>query len=120
MEAFETIFNPLNDSLSERVRAYYSVCQAFTHSQASLKHTQQFGELDYLGDEQHIKDASRIIYQSFEQANAKVSQADLQEAKERGLISQEQLVEIVQVRRSQEVAQSRNSQTDSQTTQLKQ
>lgn len=118
MNDTETIFNPLNDSLSERVRAYYSVYQAYGHSQASLKHTRQHGEVDYLGELDGIEDAVRVINQSVTHANREVSQSDLQQAKSEGLLSEEQLVEIVQLQRSQKMSENRQSQGDSHTDQF--
>lgn len=105
----ESIFNPLNDSLAERVRAYYSVCQAFTLSQASLKQTERMGDVGYLGEEHEVKDAFKVINQSLTQANSEISKTELQDAKEKGLLSSQQLLEIVQVQRSQEMAQNRAS-----------
>ena len=113
MSQSESIFNPLDNSLAERVRAYYSVCQAFSHSHSSLKQTERTGEISYLGEKEEVTSGFRIINQSLSQANKKVSQSDLQQANTKGLLSDEQMLEIVQIRRSQEMATNRESQQQS-------
>lgn len=113
MSQTESIFNPLDNSLAERVRAYYSVCQAFSHSQSSLKQTDRSGVIGYLGENKEVKSAFKIINQSFSQANREVSQSDLQLANAEGLLSNDQMLEIVKVRRSQEMVRSRESQEHS-------
>ncbi len=121
MNNIQSIFNPCDDSLGERVRAYYSVCQAYALSQASLKQTRQQGEIDYIGEKKEVEDAFQIISQSLEQAARTISQADLQQAKAQGLLDDQQILEIVQVQRSQQMTSRRDdAQQDSSQTSLKQ
>lgn len=111
MSIAETIFNPINDSLEARVEAYYSVCQAFSLSQSSLKQTQKAGEVDYLGDEASVQQAFDLANSSLKQANAQVSKEDLQSAQESGLLTSEQFAEILQTQRAQELSIKRQAQS---------
>lgn len=111
MNNTETIFNPIDDSLEAKVEAYYSVCQAFSLSQSSLKQTQKAGEVDYLGDEASLQQAFDLANSSLKQANAQVSKKDLQSAQESGLLTKEQFTEILQTQRAQELSQKRQAQS---------
>lgn len=98
MSQAETIFNPRDNSLKERVRAYYSVSQAFQLSAASQK------PKGYIGDKTEVDTAFKVLLSSFTDAKKSVSNADLKTAKEDGYLNDEQLKKIVQANRAHEMA----------------
>lgn len=107
MSQAETIFNPLDNSLKERVRAYYSVSQAFQLSAATQK------PKDYIGDKTEVDTAFNVLLSSFADAKKSVSNADLKTAKEDGYLDDEQLKKIVQANRAHEMATRRATTLDS-------
>jgi RNA:NAD 2'-phosphotransferase (TPT1/KptA family) len=113
MSNVETLFNPRDDSLAEKVKAYYDVCRDYHRVQASLKHTQQGKQSDYIGDHEEVLSASQMISQSLTHASKAVSNADLQQAKDKGFINDSQLVEMVQLQRQSEMQQTRQQQNTS-------
>jgi hypothetical protein len=113
MSNVETLFNPRDDSLAEKVKAYYDVCRDYNRVQASLKHTQQSKQSGYIGDHEEVLSASQIINQSLTHASKAVSNADLQTAKDKGFINDSQLVEMVQLQRQSEMQQTRQQQNTS-------
>lgn len=114
MSNIETLFNPRDDSLTEKVNAYYSVCRDYARVQASLKQTKQGKNTDFIGEHDEVVSAYELISQSLHQANSKVSQSDLKQAKDKGLLNDNQLMEIIQVQRLQEMDSKRqNKNSDS-------
>lgn len=107
----ETLFNPRDDSLAEKVKAYYDVCRDYHRVQASLKHTKQGKHTDYIGDHDEVVTAYDMISNSLSLASTQVSSAELQKAKDQGYISEKQLVEIVQTQRQSKMQHNRQQQT---------
>ncbi|MFQ3247544.1 MAG: hypothetical protein ACI9SP_004201 [Arenicella sp.] len=95
MNEAQSLFNPRDDSLAEKVDDYYSVCWDYSRAQSSLKLTGQGKNIDYIGDHSEVIPAYETISHSLSQASREVSSADLQDAKERGIINENQLLEIV-------------------------
>ena len=119
MSRAESIFNPQDDSLSEKVYAYYGVCRDYSRVQASLKQTKQGKNKDYIGDHDEVLAAYEIISQSLTLASSEVSMSELQQAKEEGLLSGNQFAEIVQTQRQYEISQIREQKTSSHSDSLK-
>ena len=76
----ETLFNPRDDSLAEKVKAYYEVCRDYHRVQASLNHTKQGKNTDFIGDHDEVVTAYDMISNSLSQASMQVSSAELQKA----------------------------------------
>ena len=119
MSNSESLFNPQDDSLSEKVNAYYTVCQDFSRVQASLKQTKRSKNTDFIGDHDEVVSAYNIISQSLIQASSEVSKSDLLEAKKQGLLSDNQVAEITQTQHQHEISNIRQQQTRSNSSTLK-
>jgi len=103
-----TIFNPLDDSLAERIRAYRSVQEAYMNIEASLKYADDPEWSDTLGEHQGLEEAHKIIVESFQEATQALSVEDIDKAKEQGLMSNDEAYEFVKEKLDQQrgVAQS--------------
>jgi len=105
------LFNPRDDSLAEKVNAYYGVCRDYSRVQSSLKQTEQGKNIHFIGDHSEVMSAYEAISQSLAHASKEVSSADLQHALEEGYLSQEQTHEILTIKRSHELALKRSVDT---------
>ena len=102
-----SLFNPRDDSLAEKVNAYYGVCRDYSRVQSSLKQTEKGKNIHFIGDHSEVMSAYETISQSLAYAPNEVSSADLEQAKEQGIISENQLREIVQVQRQSSLQKTR-------------
>jgi len=103
MSDTESIFNPLDDSLKERVRAYYAVCKAIALSEASRDQSEQ-----YIGDAKQVSAAHKVLVRSLKVASQDVTDSDLQNAKQKGFLSDSEMVNILQLRRQQKIQEQRD------------
>ncbi len=110
------IFTPQDDSLAERIRAYRSVAEAYRNAEASLKHMNNDEWSDQLGEKQEIKQAHEICQRSFQIATQSISQDELQQAIEHGLLSDEEVRELIQSKRLGETKRARESRQTSEST----
>ncbi len=97
------IFTPRNDSLDERVHSYWSVLYAFRNAEASLKHMNDKKWADSLGEKQEVEQAYKISQRSLHMANDAIKQSELIQAREQGLMSDQQVREFTQIKRQQEM-----------------
>ncbi|MGH1540667.1 MAG: hypothetical protein ACRBHB_09605 [Arenicella sp.] len=97
-----TIFNPLNDSLAERIRAYRSVQKAYVNIEASLKFADDPEWIDTLGETQDIEEAHKIIVDSLQEATQAITVEDIDKAKEQGLMSEDEAYEFVKEKLDQQ------------------
>jgi hypothetical protein len=107
------IFTSRNDSLSERIHSYWSVLYAFRNAEASLKHMDSKKWADSLGEKHEVQQAYKISQHSLHMANNATRQSELSQAREQGLMSDEQGKEFTQIKRQQEMQNFRYSQSSS-------
>lgn len=108
MSDTESIFNPLNDSLIERVRAYCSVAKAYADLKANIASSENGEYQNWIGEKQQLDDAHLVLESSFELANQSVSLSDLTDAKEKGLLNEKDIFDAVQVSHSLKISDRRN------------
>jgi len=109
MSDSESIFNPIDDSLSERVRAYHRVCRAFILVHRSSLSLDSNHLNSHIGDAIETKEAMKSIKFSFDKAKKSVSKKDVSQALKEGIISNGQNSEIIQADREYELAIKRAS-----------
>lgn len=97
-----TIFNPLDDSLAERIRAYRSVHEAWLNIEASLKVADDPEWSNTLGERQDVETAHKDILEGFQEALQAISVEDIDNAKEQGLMSEDEGYEFVKEKMDQQ------------------
>jgi hypothetical protein len=107
------IFTPKDNSLKERVSAYQYVFKSYLNAEASLKFADDENWSDTLGEREEIEQAYKISAYSLKMATEKISSDEMKQAKEQGFISNDELVELVQNKRQQEMKSTRASAQDS-------
>lgn len=107
------IYNPSNDSLAERIRAYREVYQAWMNVEASMKAVGDSEFDDYLGEREDVEYAYNATVKSLKMAIDNLDQSELQQAQEQGLLSKDEMVEIIQEKRMQEMQSQYSSQEHS-------
>lgn len=114
MTNMDHIFIPKDDSLFERIRAYRSTREAWLNADASLKHLDDPEWSDSLGEQNEVVEAHKICKRSFDTASRAISPDELKEAQSLGLLSDEEIRDIVQKSRSDDMKEARKGQkTDS-------
>ena len=111
------IFTPKNNSLKERVSAYQYVFKSYLNAEASIKFADDENWSDTLGEREEVEQAYKISIDSLKLATQQISIEEMKQAKEQGLISQDELFEFVQNKRQQEIRVSRNNQVHSDSSQ---
>lgn len=109
MSQTESIFNPADESLKERVGAYYNVCMAYHLSHASLTGLNSFEIDGYLGDASEIASAENTVSSSMGLAKKSVSSNELEKAVKEQLLTREQLLEIIHASRIHDIEAQRQS-----------
>lgn len=107
------LFNPKDNSLGERVRAYKQTIAALRNVQASK---QLSGDTDWsnrLGSEEELDEASDIANRSVDLAISSFSNDEIQHLNNQQLLSTDELRELVKHKRQREMDQKR-SQSDNQ------
>jgi len=104
-----TIFNPLDDSLAERIRAYRSVQEAWMNIEASLKVANDPEWSATLGESQELEEAHKIILGSLQEATQALSVEDIDKAKEQGLMSEDEAYQFVKEKLDQQRGVSQSS-----------
>ncbi|HHI30256.1 MAG TPA: hypothetical protein ENL17_00900 [Candidatus Methanoperedenaceae archaeon] len=114
MDDTDHIFNPRDDSLSERMRVYGLVAEAYRNAEASLKYLDDDEISAQLGERREVERAYKICKRSFQLATNAITQDELQEAKTRGLINEDEIRELEQKKRMDDMQALRDNQnTDS-------
>ncbi|MFQ3247551.1 MAG: hypothetical protein ACI9SP_004208 [Arenicella sp.] len=98
------IFNPLNNSLAERVKAYRSVYKAWLNVEASLKQADDPEWSNTLGESQELEEAHNIIMESMVMATNALSIEEVDQATDQGLMSKDEASEFVQERFDQQAS----------------
>lgn len=105
------IFNPLNDSLEERVRSFRSVSQAFQNVEHSLQHLDDEEWADRLGSKEEVQQAYEITKRSLGMATQSIEQKELKTAIDKGLLNDAEAKELIQLKRQQQMATTRSQQS---------
>ncbi len=104
------IFNPQDDSLSERIRAYKSCADVLKNAKTSLELVDDKTWSDRLGSREEVEQAITIAEYSTKLAVSRLSQIDAERAVGNGLLSGEELKEFVRAKRHQNIQIKRNNQ----------
>ncbi len=104
------IFHPQDDSLSERVRAYQSCSEALKNAKTSLDLVDDNTWSDRLGSREEVELAVVIAERSAKMAISQLSQSDAEQAVGKGLLNGDELKELVQFRRLQDIQNRRSDQ----------
>lgn len=96
-----SIFNPTDNSLPARIKAWREVYRAYEQLQMSLQLDDSVW-LDRLGEQEDRLHAQKVITNSYQQATTSLSEADLQTALERDLINKQDYHAIMVVKRTQQ------------------
>jgi ATP:corrinoid adenosyltransferase len=99
----EHIYTPQDNSLSERIRAYCTVREAYLNAEASLKFLDDDEWADRLGDRKDVEKAYEISVRSLHMATEAITQDELHQAQEQGLLNSDEVREFIQDKRQQEM-----------------
>lgn len=105
------IFNPQNDSLAEKVKAYQSVVDllhSVEHSSEVLR-TAKKNDTDHIGTEEEVQYAYKIACTSLAKALKEISESEIQTALEQELMTNEQAAEFMQFSRQQDMSSFRST-----------
>lgn len=116
MTQSDTIYNPKDNSLQERIKAYQSVMNAWYNAEASLK-LMDDDEWSYtLGEKEEIVKAHDIILNSLNTATHQITKDEMKQAKELGFLSDNEAKEFVQDKHLQEMKKIRKNRNKSKNT----
>lgn len=90
------IFNPLNDSLAEKVRAYRGVHDAWRHIEASMEFVKDEEWSNSLGEAQELEQAHEIILRSLNMATEAFEVEEIDQAVDQGLMSKDEATKFIQ------------------------
>jgi len=90
------IFNPVNDTLTEKVRAYRSTHQAWLNSEASLKYADDPDWSNTLGERELIEEGNQVAIEGLVQATNALSIEELDRATDQGIMSKEEVSQFMQ------------------------
>ncbi len=96
------IFNPKDDSLESRVEAYFRVQQEWLNIEASLKHWDAPEWQNTLGEHQELEEAHEIVLNSLQKATQAISVEEIDQAKEKGLMNDDEAYLFVQEKLDQQ------------------
>ena len=97
------IYTPDGDSLEARISAYKTVREAWLNAEASLKFLNDDGWSDRLGDREEVERACDISIRSLSMATAAITQDELRKAQEQGLLNSDEVRDLIQDKRQQEM-----------------
>ncbi|OMH28056.1 hypothetical protein [Motiliproteus sp. MSK22-1] len=109
MPADDHIFTPADDSLESRVAAYKNVMQAHQNVERSLElaHDEEWG--DRLGSVEEIRYAQMVTQNSLSLAAKSLQSSELSQAKDRGLLSVDDLKKINAIKAKSELQEQRQN-----------
>ncbi len=110
------IYTPQDESLEERIRAYRSVREAYINAEASVRALDDEEWANRLGEREEIERAFDISARSLQMATKAISQDELKQAQNEGLLSKDEVVGLVQSKRQQEMRDSRDKSRASEST----
>ena len=94
------IFTPADNSLEARIQAYKAMRNELKNIDASLKLTQSKEWRDRLGNEEELQQAHSIIKNSLRVTLNNIRDVDLEQAKQQGLMSQNEIFEFSATKQS--------------------
>ena len=107
------IFNPINDSLEERIRSYRSVSDAFHQAESSLGLLGNPQWSDVLGEKGEVEQAYEITKRSLDMAVQSIKRSELEQARASGLMTDREVRTFQESSRLAEIRQRRTSQQTS-------
>lgn len=107
------IYNPQDDSLTERIRAYRVVHQDYLNAEASLKFSDDDTWADTLGSREEVSQAHKIGIHSLQIATEAIKRKELVQAKEEGLLSKDEVDEIIENKQQYKMQRIRKGQQTS-------
>ncbi len=102
------IFNPKDDSLTERVSAYRSVHDAYMNAEASVKFLDDEGWEETLGEREEVELAYEVALRSLQIATQSIGLEDLLQIEEQNLLDSSELQELVENKRYHQIRESRD------------
>lgn len=109
------IYNPKDDSLAERVRAYRVVHQDYLNAEASLKFLDDDNWADTLGSREEVNQAHEVSLRSLQMAIEAINRTELSQAKEQGLLSKDEAHEIIENKQQYKMQDIRSQQSSTKT-----
>jgi len=113
-------YNPVDGSLAERVNAYQEVHANYQSVKTSQIVMDDKEWSDRLGEVQEVDQADDIISASLKKATQAIDLSELSQIKQLGLMNDEQLKELVKIKRQQESQDKRQSSKTDQRTRTRQ
>lgn len=101
------IYTPADNSLEERARAYREVRSAWLNVEASLKNFDGDDWADVLGDREEVMEAYKITERSMNMATKGIRKDELKVAQKQGLLSADDVTEIIQDKKLEDIKQHR-------------
>ena len=92
------IFTPLDDSLTERVKAYQRVYKANSQAKASLEVSPDSDLMDALGEVAEVQDAVKIMQYSMRVASEAFQQQEIEMIAQQELLEPSQLEKLKQLK----------------------
>jgi len=89
------IFNPMNDSLAEKVKAYRSVHEAWLNIEASMRQADDPEWSNTLGEANELEEAHDIIMRSMVKATESLSVEEIDQATDQELMSKEEATQFM-------------------------
>lgn len=108
MTEFESIFNPVDDSLEARVDAYRSVHKEWLNAEASLQFIENDEWGDTLGDREEVQKALSISTSSLYYAADSFTEEEVSEASKTHLLESEEAQELLENKRHHELQKLQN------------
>lgn len=105
------IFTPHDDSLAERIKAYQSVVNLLystEHSFEALKN-EKIEDTYHIGTKEEVQEAYDVARNSLSIALNKISEQEMQQALEKGLITKTQATEFIQFTRQHDMTHFRST-----------
>ena len=99
----EHIYRPDGDSLEARISAYKTAREAWLNAEASLKFLNDDEWSDSLGEREEVAQACEISIRSLYMAAEAITQDELYQAQEQGLLNSDEVRELIQDKRQQEM-----------------
>jgi len=110
------IYNPIDDSLIERVSEYQRIHGHYQSIKSSQDMIDDKEWSDRLGEEQEIDQADQIITSSLNKATRAIKQSEITKVADAGLLKNDELKDLVKLKRQQESKDKREASQTSQRT----
>ena len=98
MSATAHTFTPRNQSFDERIRSCKKVLESYRNADVSVQHFDQKEWTDRLGTKEEIEFAKSVAENGMRQAIASIELSELHYAKEQGLLSSEEVMQLIDLK----------------------